>query len=114
MWITKEDPLNTPERSMRMRIASYKSWANTADRSARTAAARKSSHHDRFIRQAREMHPDATDEQVEAAAEALKSAYYRELATRSAATRRIKSEMKAAAKAKRIEQVLADAGSDAA
>lgn len=106
--------MNTSERSMQMRIASYKSWANTADRSARTAAARKSSHHDRFIRQAREMHPDATDEQVEAAAEALKSAYYRELATRSAATRRIKSEMKAEAKAKRIEQVLAEAEADAA
>lgn len=106
--------MNTPERSMRMRIASYKSWANTADRSARTAAARKSSHHDRFVRQAREKHPAATDEQVEAAAEALKSAYYRELATRSAATRRIKSEMKAAAKAKQIERVLAEADSDAA
>lgn len=110
----KEEQLNTSERSMQMRIASYKSWANTADRSARTAAARQSSHHDRFIRQAREMHPDATDEQVAAAAEALKSAHYRELAMRSAATRRIKSDMKAAAKAKRIEQVLADADSDAA
>ncbi len=106
--------MNTNERSMQMRIASYKSWANTADRSARTAAARKSSHHDRFIRQAREMHPDATEDQVEAAAEALKSAYYRDLARRSAATRRIKSEMKAAAKAKRIEQVLAEAEADAA
>lgn len=101
--------MNTDERSMRNRIASYKSWANTKDRSARTAAARKSSHHDRFIRQAREMHPDATEEQVEKAAEALKSAYYRELASRSAVTRRIKSEMKAAAKAKRIEQILAEA-----
>lgn len=99
---------------MQMRIASYKSWANTKDRSARTAAARQASHHDRFIRQAREMHPDATEEQVAAAAEALKSAHYQELALRSAATRRIKSEMKAAAKAKRIKRALADADADAA
>lgn len=106
--------MNPNERAMQMRIASYKSWANTADRAARTAAARKSSHHDRFIRQAREMHPDATEEQVEKAAEALKSAYYRELATRSAKTRRIKSEMKAAAKAKRIEQIIAAADDAAA
>lgn len=108
--------MNTSDRSMRNRIASYKSWANTKDRSARTAAARKSSHHDRFVKQAREIHPDGTEAQVEAAAEALKSAYYRELASRSAATRRIKSQLKAEAKAKRIEQILAEAeaGSDAA
>lgn len=100
--------MNTDERSMRMRIASYKSWANTADRPARTAAARKASHHDRFIKQAREMHPDATDAQVAQVAEALKKAYYTELAARSAATRRIKSQMKAAEKAKRIKRALAE------
>jgi len=106
--------VNTDERSMRMRIASYKSWANTVDRPARTAAARKASHHDRFVKQAREMHPNATDAQVAKAAEALKKAHYTELAARSAATRRIKSRLKAEAKAERIARELAEADDSAA
>jgi hypothetical protein len=102
--------LNTSERSMQMRVASYRSWANTADRSARTAPARKRSHHDRFVDQARAKHPGASDKQIEQAAAALKSAYYTDLARRSAITRRIKAGEKKAAKAKRAAQVLAEAG----
>jgi hypothetical protein len=106
----EEDPLDTNERSMRMRIASYHSWAQTKDRSARTAAARKRSHHTRFIEKARELHPDGTEEQIAAAAEALKSAHYRELALKSAQSRRIRGEMAQAAKSKRAAQLLAEAG----
>lgn len=114
MWITKEDLLNTNERSMRMRIASYQSWANTTDRSARTAAARKKSHHDRFIEKAREKHPDATEAQIAQAAEALKKAHYTEMARRSAASRRIRSQMAKADKQKRAAQLLAQGGTDTA
>lgn len=109
-----EDLLNTDERSMRNRIASYKSWANTKDRAARTAPARKASHHDRFLKLAREKHPDGTEKQIEAAAEALKKAHFTEMARRSAATRRIRSEMAKADKRKRAEQLLKQAGADPA
>lgn len=110
----KEDLLNTSERSMQMRIASYKSWAQTKDRSARTAAARRASHHTRFIEQARELHPDGTEEQIAKAAEALKSAHYRELSLRSAQSRRIRREMAQAAKQERVAELLDEAGADAA
>ena len=107
--MTKEDPLNTSERSMRMRIASYKSWAQTKDRSAR-----KRSHHDRFIEQARELHPDGTEAQIAQAAEVLKSAHYRELALKSAQSRRIRKEMAQTAKKKRVNQLLDEAGAASA
>lgn len=79
------------ERSLRMRLASHKSWAGTTDRSARTAAARKASHHTRFVVKARELHPTATEEQIAAVAESLRSAHYTELALRSAKARRLKA-----------------------
>ncbi|MBX6168829.1 MAG: hypothetical protein IRY84_14480 [Thermobispora bispora] len=110
----EEKPLNTSERSMRNRIAAHLSWAKTPDRSARTEAARKRSHHTRFIEKARELHPDGTDEQIAKAAEALKKAHYTELARRSAQSRRIRSEMAQAAKQKRAAQLLAEAGADPA
>jgi hypothetical protein len=106
MWIAEEDLLNTSERSMQMRVASYKSWAMTKDRAARTAAARRRSHHDRFVEQAREMHPDGTEEQIAQAAEALKKAYYAELARRSAQSRRLRREQAEAAKQERVDQLL--------
>ncbi|MFR9796183.1 hypothetical protein ACL02U_09805 [Streptomyces sp. MS06] len=112
--MTEENTLNTAERSMQMRIAAYKSWARTTDRSARTAKARKASHHDRFVAQARELHPTGTEKQIADAAEALKSAHYRELALKSAQARRIRSEEARAAKARRIERVLSDADNSAA
>ncbi|MYT56910.1 hypothetical protein GTW29_09255 [Streptomyces sp. SID7834] len=87
------------ERSMRMRLASHKSWAGTADRSARTAAARKASHHTRFLVKARELHPTATEEQLTAVAESLRSAHYTELALRSAQARRLKAAMRGRAAA---------------
>ncbi|MFJ2249398.1 hypothetical protein ACIQGT_40220 [Streptomyces sp. NPDC093108] len=92
---------NTSERSMRMRLAAHKSWAGTKDRSARTAAARKASHHTRFLVKARQMHPDATDEQLAAVAESLRKAHYTELALRSAEARRLKGEQTKTAKRRR-------------
>jgi predicted negative regulator of RcsB-dependent stress response len=107
--------MDTSERSMRMRIASYKSWANTRDRSARTEKARKASHYTRFIEQARAKHPDASDEEIAQVAESLRSAHYTELALRSAEARRVRSELKKAEQRKRIAAELRKAGaSDAA
>ncbi|MFJ3587483.1 hypothetical protein ACIQUY_29495 [Streptomyces sp. NPDC090231] len=90
---------STTERSMRMRLASHKSWASTTDRSARTAAARKASHHTRFLVKARAMHPDATEAQITAVAESLRKAHYTELALRSAAARRLKANSRSSAAA---------------
>lgn len=93
--------MNTNERSMRMRYAAHKSWANTTDRAARTAAARRASHHTRFIREARDLHPDATDEQIEQIAASLKSAHYSALALKSAQARRIARELREDAASRR-------------
>ncbi|MFE9300571.1 hypothetical protein [Streptomyces sp. NPDC006856] len=94
--------MNTSEQSMRMRLAAHKSWSATTDRSARTEAARKASHHTRFLKKAREMHPQATEEQIEAVAESLRKAHYTELALKSVQSRRIKSAQ--AKEAKRVRQ----------
>lgn len=83
------------------------SWANTADRSARTAAARRASHHTRFIAKARELHPDATEAQIEKVAESLRKAHYQDLARKSAAARRVKREAAQAAKRRATEQQIA-------
>ncbi|WP_307825143.1 hypothetical protein [Streptomyces sp. M2CJ-2] len=102
--------MNTNERSMRMKLAAHTSWANTADRSARTAAARRASHHTRFLDMAREKHPDATDEEIAKVAESLKKAHYQGLALKSAQARRIKREQAQQDKARRVQAELAQAG----
>lgn len=88
------------------------SWANTPDRASRTAAARKASHHTRFIEAARKKFPEGSDEQIAAAAESLRKAHYTELARRSAAARRLKREAAQAEKAKRAERVIAEYEAD--
>lgn len=106
----RENPVDTSERSMQMRLASHISWAKTEDRSARTEAARRASHHTRFMKQARELHPGASEAVIEAAAESLKSAFYTDLALKSKQARRAKSAAAKAAKKARSAQQLADAG----
>ncbi|OUD00211.1 hypothetical protein [Streptomyces swartbergensis] len=110
--------MDTNERSLRMRIAAHKSWANTTDRSGRTAAARKASHWTRFLDMAREQHPDATEKQIEEIAGSMRKAHFTELALRSAASRRIaaqtrRSKRTAAARAA-VEEYDADRGNAAA
>ena len=62
------------------RIAVLTSWANTADRSARTLPARNGLD-EKFLREARErLGPEATDEQVAAAAGAARRAHFIRLA----------------------------------
>ena len=69
------------------RIAAYRSWANTVDRSARTAPARRAADA-RFEAAVRHAHPEASDTEVVAMADAARKAWYIELARRSAAARR--------------------------
>lgn len=101
--------MDTSERSMQLRIAAHTSWANTPDRSARTAAARRASHHTRFLDQARELHPDATEAEIEKVAESLRKAHYQALALKSVQARRIKSEQRKNAKRARIADELKSA-----
>jgi hypothetical protein len=67
-------------------MASYTSWANTPDATARTAPAR-AAFDDRFVRQ---VDPDGVLPEAERRrrAEALKRAYFAKLALRSAQVRR--------------------------
>ncbi|QWA26211.1 hypothetical protein KJK32_16590 [Streptomyces sp. JCM17656] len=90
-----------------MRFAAHMSWANTTDRSGRTAAARKASHHTRFIDMAREKHPDATEAEIEQIAASLKKAHYTALALKSAASRRKSREAAQAKRRAEAEQQLA-------
>lgn len=102
--------MDTNERSMQMRIAAHLSWVKTTDRSARTQKARRRSHHERFIEAARKLHPNGTEAQIAAAAEALKKAHYREMALRSAQARRIRRQVAEADKQKQLARLLKQAG----
>lgn len=80
------------ERALRSRLAAHISWANTADRPTRTAAAaaaRKASE-SRFLMQARDLHPTGTPKQIEDTAQSLRKAHYTRLALLSAQARRAK------------------------
>lgn len=83
-------------RTLRARLGAHVSWANTPDRQSRTAKARAAAA-DRFERQAREQHPDATDEQIAAVAAQLKAAFYTRMQLASAKARAKKSGGKPAA-----------------
>lgn len=99
--------MDPTERSMKMRLAAHKSWAGTRDRSARTAAARKASHHTRFIDMAREQQPGASEAEIAQIAESLRKAHYTELALKSAQARRIRSEAAKSSRRSRTQAELA-------
>jgi hypothetical protein len=73
-------------RTLRARLGAHASWANTLDPQSRTAKARAAATA-RFERQARELHPDATDEQIARIAEQLKKAFYTRMQLASATAR---------------------------
>ncbi|GAA5104900.1 hypothetical protein [Haloechinothrix salitolerans] len=80
-----EQGMTPAQRTLRAKVAAYTSWANTTDRAARTAAARKAAH-DRFEDQVdpnRELPPPVRA----ARAEAARKAYFSGLALRSAQVR---------------------------
>ncbi|MFJ8144643.1 hypothetical protein ACIQ6R_06160 [Streptomyces sp. NPDC096048] len=103
--------MNTSERTMQLRLAAHISWANTTDRSSRTAAARRASHHTRFLDMARKEHPDATEAELMDIAASKKKAHYQELALKSAQARRAKRELAQKDKARRVKAELAQARS---
>jgi hypothetical protein len=101
--------VDTSERTMQLRLAAHISWAKTTDRSSRTAAARRASHHTRFLDMAREQNPGATEAELAGIAASLKKAHYQALALKSAQARRIKRELAQKDKARRIARELAAA-----
>ena len=80
--------LSPAERSLRARIASHKSWANTSDVLARTEPGRRAA----MERFEREVDPDGTLEPAERERRAAhaRKAYYSALALKSAKARRLK------------------------
>lgn len=77
------------ERALRSQLAAHTSWANTRDRTARTAPARQAAE-DRFYRQARRQFPDLPAKELAIRAQHLKIAHMRRMALRSAQARRKK------------------------
>jgi hypothetical protein len=84
-------PEAKPRRSLQGRIAAYESWAQTADPTARTAAAR-AAFLDRFER---EVDPEGVLSPTERVrrAEAKRKAYFARLALKSAQARRARREV---------------------
>ncbi|MEU3219984.1 hypothetical protein [Streptomyces sp. NPDC006971] len=82
-------------RSLRARLAAHASWANTTDPASRTAKARAAAD-DRFATQAREKHPDASDEQIARVAAHLRKAHFSRMALASAVARSRRSKSAAA------------------
>lgn len=85
--------LTPTERSLRSRLASFESWAKTADRAARTAPARTA----QLARFAAKVDPDGTMTPTAraAAAEAAMRAHYTRMALASARSRRERSAKRA-------------------
>lgn len=79
--------MNAEERKRRAELGAHVSWANTADRTARTAPGSRAAEA-RFEKQAREMHPDATDDFIAKVAENLRKAHYSRMGLLSATKRR--------------------------
>ncbi|MEU3962879.1 hypothetical protein AB0F42_24255 [Streptomyces buecherae] len=102
--------MDPSEKSLKARLAAHVSWSRTPDRRARTEAARRASHHTRFLDQARRENPAANDEQIQQIAASLRSAYFTALAIEGVRARRAKSKQRAEAKQKRIEAELRAAG----
>lgn len=98
--------MNAEQRKLRAQLGAHTSWANTLDRTKRTAAGSRAAEA-RFEKQAREMHPDATDEQIAQVAESLRKAHFKRMGLKSAAARARKAA--AAPKPTRLLTQAADA-----
>jgi hypothetical protein len=86
--------MNAEERKLRAQLGAEMSWAKTVDRTARTAPGSRAAEA-RFDKQAREMHPDANEEQIAKVAENLRRAHYRRMGLASAKKRRLAREKQA-------------------
>lgn len=83
--------MNAEERRLRAQLGAEISWANTEDRTARTAPGSRAAEA-RFEKQARELHPDASEEQIALIAEHLRKAHFRRMGLASAKKRRMARE----------------------
>jgi hypothetical protein len=83
----KEGPMSPEERKLRAQIAAHASHAAHPDGQLRTAKARQAAE-GKFLAQAREMHPAASEAQLMRVAEHLRKAHMRSLALKSAQARR--------------------------
>lgn len=88
--------MDPAERTLRARLAAHTQWANEPDPTGRTAKARAAMTN-KFVAQARELHPDGDDELIEKAAEHLRKAHYARLGLASGKARRMKAQSKPAA-----------------
>jgi hypothetical protein len=82
--------MNAKERTLRARLAAHTQWAKEADPSSRTAKARRAADA-RFLKEARQLHPDGTEDQIARAAVQLRKAHYSRMALASAKSRRAKT-----------------------
>ncbi|MFE5159677.1 hypothetical protein ACFRNT_14375 [Streptomyces sp. NPDC056697] len=78
------------ERTLRAQLAAHTSWARTTDPTSRTAKARAAAA-SRFEREARELHPNGTEEQIARAADHLRKAHFARLGLKSGRARRARS-----------------------
>lgn len=75
-------------RSSAARLAAHESWANTADRTARAMPGARGLL-EKFAREARErLGPDASEADVQAAAESARRAHYSRMSAAGVAARR--------------------------
>jgi hypothetical protein len=88
--------LNPADRTLRARLAAHTGWAKTEDPAGRTAKARAAAN-DRFMKEARQLHPDANDERIAVVAGHLRKAHYARMGLASGAARRAKANKTAAA-----------------
>lgn len=86
--------MNAEERKLRAQLGAEISWANTTDRTARTAPGSRAAEA-RFEKEARERHPEASEEQIALVAEHLRKAHFRRMGLASATKRRKNRETQA-------------------
>lgn len=79
--------MDPADRVLRAQLGAHSQWANELDPTSRTAKARAAAD-DRFVKQTREKHPDATDEQIARMAEHLRKAHYKRMGLASGKKRR--------------------------
>lgn len=79
--------MDPADRTLRARLAAHSQWAKEANPTARTAKARAAAE-SKFVTQAREIHPDGSDEVIARAAEHLRKAHFARMGLKSAAARR--------------------------
>lgn len=81
------------ERTLRARLAAHVSHAMDEDPTSRTAKARAAAN-ERFVKQARELHPEASEQRIAEVAEHLRKAHFARLGLASGRARRMKAQSK--------------------